>query len=57
MVLEKQGLHQAEHILENYGIDSETEVSELDQDDFSKLESACKGSNPCMQRSSSAIIT
>ena len=39
MVLEKEGLHHAAHILENYGIVSETEVSELDQDDLSKLES------------------
>ncbi len=38
-VFEKQGLHQTAHILENYGIGSETEVSELDQDDLSKLES------------------
>jgi hypothetical protein len=35
-VLEEQGLHQSAHILENYGIDSETEVSELNQYDFSK---------------------
>jgi hypothetical protein len=35
--LEKKGLHQAEEILENYGIDSETDVSVLDQDDLSKL--------------------
>jgi hypothetical protein len=34
-VLEKQRLHQAAHILEKYGIDSETDVSDLDQDDFS----------------------
>ena len=37
MVLEKKGLHQVENILDNYGIDSETDVSLLDQDDFSKL--------------------
>jgi hypothetical protein len=36
-VLEKKGLHQAADILENYGIDSETDVSVRDQDDFSKL--------------------
>jgi hypothetical protein len=36
-VLEKKGLHQEEDILENNGIDSETDVSVLDQDDFSKL--------------------
>ena len=35
--LEKQGLHQVAHILEKYGIGSETEVSELDQDYFSNL--------------------
>jgi hypothetical protein len=33
-VLGKQGLHQAVDILEKYGIVSETDVSELDQDDF-----------------------
>ena len=36
-VLEEQGLHQAAHILENYGIDSETDVSWLDQDDLRNL--------------------
>ena len=36
-VLEKKGLHQEAEILENYGIDSETDVSVLDRDDFSKL--------------------
>ena len=39
VVLEKKGLHQATEILESYGIDSETDVSLLDQDDFSKLAS------------------
>ena len=39
VVLEKKGLHQAAGILESYGIDSETDVSLLDQDDFSKLAS------------------
>ena len=38
-VLEKKGLHQVAGILENYGIDSETDVSLLDRDDFSKLTS------------------
>ena len=38
-VLEEQGLHQAAHILENYGIDSETDVSLLDQDDLCNLAS------------------
>ena len=36
-VLEKKGLHQEAGILENYGIDSETDVSLFDQDDFIKL--------------------
>ena len=36
-VIEKQGLHQAAEILENYGINSETDVSVLDRDDFCKL--------------------
>jgi hypothetical protein len=40
-VIEEQGLHQAAHILENkylnYGIDSETDVSLLDQDDLTKF--------------------
>ena len=39
VVLEKKGLHQAVGILENYGIDCETDVSLLDRDDFSKLSS------------------
>ena len=34
---EKKGLHQETEILENYGIDSETDVSVFDQDDLSKL--------------------
>ena len=38
-VLENNGLHQEADILENYGIDSESDVSVLDQDDFSKLSS------------------
>jgi hypothetical protein len=33
-VLEKKGLHQEAYILENYGIDSETDLTVLD---FSKL--------------------
>ena len=36
-VLEKKELHQEADILENYGIDSETDVSLLDQDGFSEL--------------------
>jgi hypothetical protein len=32
-----KGLHQAADILENYGINSETDVSVLDRDDFCKL--------------------
>ena len=35
--LEKKGLHQAAEILENYGINSETDVSVIDRDDFCKL--------------------
>ena len=35
--LEKKGLHQAAGILENYGIDSETDVSLLDQGDLRNL--------------------
>ncbi len=31
----EKGLHQAPEILGNYGIDSETDVSVLDQDDLS----------------------
>ena len=38
-VLEKNGLGPAAAILENYGIDSETDLLVLDQDDFSKLSS------------------
>jgi hypothetical protein len=41
-VLEEQGLYQAVHILENYAIDSETDVSLIDQDDFSQLKSSTK---------------
>ena len=33
-VLEKNGLDPAAVILENYGIDSETDLLVLDQDDF-----------------------
>ena len=42
--LEKKGLHQATEILENYGINSETDVSVLDRDDFCKL--ASRGLKP-----------
>ena len=38
-VLEKKGLHQAAEILENYGIDSETDMSVVDRDVFCKLSS------------------
>ena len=38
-VIEKKGLHQETEILENYGIDSESDVSVSDRDDFSKLTS------------------
>ena len=36
-VLEKKGLHQVAGLLENYGIDSETDVSLLDQGDLRNL--------------------
>ena len=36
-VLEKNGLRLVTDIFENYGIDSETDLSVIDQDDFSKL--------------------
>jgi hypothetical protein len=39
VVLEKKGLHQVSEILENYGINSETDVSVLDRDYFCKLTS------------------
>jgi hypothetical protein len=38
-VLEKNGLGPAAAILENYGIDIETDFLVLDQDDFNKLAS------------------
>ncbi len=53
-VLDKNGLGPAAAILENYGIDSETDLLVLDQDDFRKL--ASRGLNPCMQRNSSAGV-
>jgi hypothetical protein len=43
-VLEKNGLGPAAEIFENYGIDSETDLLVLDQDDFSKL--ASRGLKP-----------
>jgi hypothetical protein len=43
-VLEKNGLRPVAKILENYGIDCETDVSVLDQDDFSKF--ASRGLKP-----------
>ena len=46
-LLEKEGLHQAADTLKKYGIDSETDLSELDQHDFSELKSvalSCKES-------------
>jgi hypothetical protein len=36
-VIEKKGLQRVAEILENYGINSETDVSVLDRDDFCKL--------------------
>jgi hypothetical protein len=44
VVLEKNGLGPAAAIFENYGIDSETDLLVLDQDDFSKL--ASRGLKP-----------
>jgi hypothetical protein len=44
-LLEKKGLHQVANVLDKYGIGSETDVSGLEQHDFSELEShalACK---------------
>ncbi len=38
-MLEEEGLYPTEHILENYGIDSETDVSLTDQDDLLNLTS------------------
>ena len=38
-LLEKKGLHQEADVLEKYGIGSEIDVSELEQHDFSELES------------------
>jgi len=43
-VLEKNGLGPAAAILENYGVDSETDLLVLDQDDFNKL--ASRGLKP-----------
>ena len=43
-MLEKNGLRPAAEILEHYGIDCETDLSMLDQDDFSKL--ASRGMKP-----------
>ena len=43
-VLEKNGLGLAAEILENYGIDSETDLLVIDQDDFSKF--ASRGLKP-----------
>ncbi len=43
-VLEKNGLGPAAAILDNYGIDSETDLLVLDPDDFNKLFS--RGLNP-----------
>jgi hypothetical protein len=43
-VLQKNGLGPAAEILENYGIDSETDLLVLDQDDFIKL--ASRGLKP-----------
>jgi hypothetical protein len=54
-VLEKKGLHQAAEILDNYGINSETDVSVVDRDDFC---SWCReDSSRWKQRSWSAGVT
>jgi hypothetical protein len=37
VVFEKKGMYQTVDILENYGIDSDTDVSVIDQDNFNKL--------------------
>jgi len=37
VVFEKKGMYQTVDILENYGIDSDTDVSVIDQDDFNEL--------------------
>ena len=47
-VLEKNGLGPAAAILGNYGIDSETDLLVLDQDDFSKL--ASRGLKPLSEK-------
>ena len=44
VALEKNGLGPSTEILEDYGIDSETDLLVLDQDDFSKL--ASRGLKP-----------
>ncbi len=38
VVIEKRGLFQEVHILQKYGIDSVTEVSDLKQDNFNEFE-------------------
>ena len=49
-LLEKQGLHPAADILEKYWIDSTTEVSDLEKDDFSELEASCRYINFWVRR-------
>jgi hypothetical protein len=51
-VLEKRGLLQVAHILQEYGMVSVTEVSDLKQDDFSELE--CRGVKKSHQVSGSS---
>jgi hypothetical protein len=54
-VLEKNGLGPAAAILENYGIDSETDLLVLDQDDFSKL--ASRGLKPLYEKKLGLVET
>ncbi len=47
--LEKKGLHQSVEILENYGINSETDVSVLDRDDLSSSSARAFFAAECQQ--------
>jgi hypothetical protein len=49
-VLEKKGIHQAAEILDNYGMNSETDVSVLDRDDFCMLVSGGLKTLPAKKR-------
>ena len=48
-VLEKNGLGPVAEILNNYGIDNETDLLVLDQDDFSKLTSRPTAQNSTLR--------